>query len=71
MHQLCGNPGKDAATIRRAMCQAKIEMLERLISYPESPFHLSCRKNLFDYETRIRQAIELITHFHETPVPED
>ena len=65
MHRLSGKTGKDARLIRMAMCTSKIEMLERLIAYPESPFHLSCVKGLFDYETRIRQAIELIRHFPE------
>ena len=65
MHRLSGKTEKDAQIIRTAMCASKIEMLERLIAYPESPFHLSCVKGLFDYETRIRQAIELIRHFPE------
>ncbi len=65
MHRLSGKIKKDAQIIRTAMCDSKIEMLERLMTYPESPYHLSCVKGLFDYETRIRRAIELIKHFPE------
>ncbi len=63
MHRLTGDTGRDAAIIRQAMCNAKIEMLERVLRYPESPYHLSCVRGLFDYETRIRRAIEVISEF--------
>lgn len=71
MHRLWGRLEKDAPMIREAMIDAKIEMLQRLMEHPESPFHLSCRKGFFDYETRIRRAIEIISHYSEYPVPED
>ncbi len=71
MHRLWHEPEKNAATIRQAMCEAKIEMLQRLMDYPESPLHLSCSKGFFDYETPIRQAMEAIRRYSDTPVPED
>ena len=69
MHRLFGKTSRDAAIIRSAMCESKIEMLERIIAYPESPDYLSCRKGFFDYESRIRHAIELINRFPDTPSP--
>lgn len=69
MHRLYGKTAWDAATIREAMIAAKIEMLERILQYPESPDFLSCSKGFFDYESRIRQAIDLIRHFPDTPIP--
>ncbi|MDE5869555.1 MAG: hypothetical protein K2H18_04925 [Muribaculaceae bacterium] len=71
MHPLWGDIHKQAATIRRAMINSKIEMLERMLAYPENPDFLSCRKGLIDYEPRIRRAIELIRKFPETPIPEE
>lgn len=69
MHRLYGKTARDAATIREAMIAAKIEMLERILQYPESPDFLSCSKGFFDYESRIRRAIDLIRHFPDTPIP--
>lgn len=63
MRRLSGKPAKDAELIRHAIIESKIEMLERVLSYPESPDYLSCRKNLFDYESRILRAISLIRQF--------
>lgn len=71
MHRLNDEPSKDADIIRKAMCDAKITMLERIIAYPESPYHLSSTPRLFDYESRIRQAIEQIRHFPEKAIPQD
>ncbi len=70
MHKLFGHVRKDAKTIRQAMVQAKIEMLERILAYPQSPDYLSCAKGLIDYEPPLRQAIDLIRHYPETPVPD-
>lgn len=72
MHRLTGNPLKDAAVIREAMVSAKIEMLERILDYPESPEYLSCSRELFDFESPIRGAIEMIRRFPEaatSPIP--
>ncbi len=71
MVRLYGKLNRDAEIIRRAMCEAKIEMLERVLAHPGSPDYLSCRPGLIDYEPRIRRAIELIRQFPQTPVPED
>lgn len=71
MYSLRGNIAKDAETIRKAMIAAKIEMLERILEHPEADIHLSCRKDLFDYSTRIHQAIEVITRFPDHLPPPD
>lgn len=67
MHMLTGKGVRDAEIIRHTMCHAKIEMLGRILRYPESPYHLSCARGLFDYESRIRRAIEVISGFPHTP----
>lgn len=71
MHRLTGNPSKDAATIREAMCEAKIEMLGRLLLCPYAADYLSCWHDLIDYKPRVLRAIELISRYHETLVPQD
>ena len=71
MYKLTGDTKRDAAIIRPAACEAKIEMLERLIENPDAQVYLDCKKGFFDYETRIRRAIEIIRHYHEYPIPED
>lgn len=71
MHRLVGKLAKDATVIREAMCTAKIEMLERLLAYPESPWHLDCEKGLIDYETPIRALMNRIRLYPQTPVPSD
>lgn len=71
MHRLTGREEIDAVIIREGMCAAKIEMLERLLAYPECPDYLSCSKNLFDYEPRVRKAIGIIRRYHLTPVPDN
>ncbi len=71
MHRLTGNLHRDATMIREAMCEAKIEMLERLLAYPESPDYLDCNRGLIDYKPRVRLAIELIRSYPDTPIPED
>lgn len=60
MTRLKGNVAKDAEAIRAAMCEAKIEMLQRVIDYPEWEYHLNCSRDFFDYRTRILQAINII-----------
>lgn len=71
MHKLTRQPQKNATIIREAMCAAKIEMLERIIAWPDNPELLDCTKGFFDYETPIRQAIEAIRHYPETEIPKD
>ncbi len=70
MHRLTGKGSRDAKVIREAMCAAKIEMLERILQYPQSPDYLSCDKGLIDYESVIRRAIDVIRHFPDLTVPE-
>lgn len=65
MHRLKDNLEKDAKIIREAMCDAKIEMLERIINYPQCPDYLSCRKDFFDYTSHINKAIDVIRKFPE------
>lgn len=71
MHRLTGKIARDAKVIREAMCEAKIEMLERMLMYPESPDYLSCKRGVIEYEPRVQLAIDLIRRFPETKVPED
>ncbi len=71
MHRLTGNLHRDAATIRRAMCESKITMLERLLANPECPDYLNCTKNFIEYEPRIRRAIALIRNYPTYPTPQD
>lgn len=65
MHRLKGAVEEDAATIRKSMCDAKIEMLTRLRDNPGCRHYLDCSPDLFDFQTRINQAIHLISHFSE------
>lgn len=69
MHKITGNLARDAAMMRQAMCEAKIEMLERLMANPESQWYLNCDKGLIDYETPIKALIAKIQQYHLTPVP--
>lgn len=69
MHRLTGKTDKDASVVRKAIIEAKIEMLERMLKNPQSPDFLSCSKGLFDYESRIRKAIQVISHFPDTLPP--
>lgn len=71
MHRLYGNKEQDAKTIREAMCAAKIEMLERVIAYPYSMDYLYCSRNFFEYEPRIRRAIDIISHYSDITPPPD
>lgn len=71
MHRLWGKISRDAKIIREAMIEAKIIALQRILDYPHSQFHLSCDKGFFDYESRILQAMELIRHFPDHPIPQD
>lgn len=70
MHRLKGKPSHDAALIRQSMCDAKIIMLNRILEHPECEHYLDCKPDLFDFQSRIRRAIELISHFHETVIRE-
>lgn len=71
MHRIYGNSHRDAGIIRKAMCEAKICMLERVIAYPQCPDYLSCDRGFFDYEARIRRAISHINMYPSYPTPQD
>lgn len=71
MHPLRGSEHNQAETIRKAMCEAKLIMLQRILDNPTSPDTLSCSRGFFDYQTRILKAMEIIRHYPETPVPEE
>lgn len=60
MTRLTGKEQKDAAAVRNAMCEAKIEMLNRLMENPDCKHYLDCSDTLFDFKTRIRRAISII-----------
>lgn len=61
MNRIKGKIHEDAEMIRMSMIDAKIEMLERLLNYPE--YLLNCRKGIIDYETRVQNAINIIKNF--------
>lgn len=69
MHPLRGSLSKQANKIREALIESKIEMFERILSYPGNPDLLSCKPGLIDYEFRIRRAIEIIRNYPLTPIP--
>ncbi len=71
MHRLVGKPSKDAKVIREAMIDAKVEMLNRMLNYPESAEYLSCNKGLIDYRTPIQEALDIIGQYPAVMIPED
>lgn len=72
MHPVCrfyslrGSLSNRAEQIRRRMIQSKLIMLEEVITHPYCLYYLSCRRNLFDYQTPIRSAMEKITGFADS-----
>ena len=62
MHLLHGRPQRRAATIRKAMIQARIEMLGEVLAYPESPFYLGGISSSFDHRLPLREAIARLQH---------
>lgn len=60
MTKLSGKIVKDAAEIRKAMCGAKIEMLNRILAYPDCDLYLNCSPDFIDYRGRILRAIRII-----------
>lgn len=71
MTRLSGNEKRDAAAIRQAMCHAKIEMLRRILDYPDCDRYLNCAPDFFDYKSRILRAISIIESYSRTTIPED
>lgn len=60
MHSLSDDLEHDAEVIRCEFSKAKIEMLTRMLNYPECSDYLFCDKNLFDIKTPITLLIEKI-----------
>lgn len=69
MYRLTGNLEKDAAMVRQKMCAAKIEMLQRILKHPECELFLDCRPTLFDFQSRINLAIEIIKNYNKIIPP--
>lgn len=63
MHTLHDDIAKDAKIIRSESFKSKLEMLNRLLQYPESCDYLNCTKSLFDLETPIKEKIEMIKKY--------
>ena len=57
MYSLTGGQRRRAAIIRRAMLNAKIEMLEEILRYPRSPFYLGEIPEDFNY---VKPIVRLI-----------
>lgn len=66
MHRLKGKIQEDAEMIRISMIDSKIEMLERLLKYPE--YLLDCRKGIINYESRVESAINIIKNFKNNSI---
>lgn len=69
MTRLTGNLARDAAAVRNAMCEAKIEMLLRVLAYPECSHYLNCSHDFFDYKIRILRAISVIEGYSLCKIP--
>lgn len=63
MFRLTGEIETDAEIIRKSMCRAKIEMLNRLLDHPECPRYIGCPKGLFEIERPIMRLISKIEKF--------
>lgn len=69
MHLLLGPESRRADIVRRAMCDAKLAMLQEVLLYPYHPDYLGKEVVSFDYVTPIRQAIENIRNYPSAIVP--
>lgn len=63
MFRLRGEIETDAEIIRKSMCRAKIEMLNRLLDHPECPTYIGCPKGLLEIERPIMRLIAKIEKF--------
>ena len=63
MFRLRGEIEVDAEIIRKSMCRAKIEMLNRLLDHPECPKYIGCPKGLLEIERPIMRLISKIENF--------
>lgn len=66
MHSLHGRPGRRAATIRKAMIQARIEMLGEVLAYPESSHYIGGIPSSIDYRLPLREAIARLRHIQSS-----
>lgn len=66
-HRLKGNEQAQAKLIRHSMCDAKIEMLNEVLTYPWSECHLKMAPDSFDYRPPLLRAIEIIKIFPSYP----
>ena len=62
-HRMKGNDHSQADTIRRSMCNAKIEMLNEMIEYPWSDCLLKISSNVPDYTHILLHAIDIVKSF--------
>ena len=62
-HRMKGNDHSHADTIRRAMCNPKIEMLNEMIEYPWSDCLLKISSNVPDYTHILLHAIDIVKSF--------
>ena len=71
MHRLTGKEAADAQTIREGMIGAKLEMLGRLLEYPDAECYLDGEPSAsVDIATPVNAAIAAIRRFPEaTPPP--
>lgn len=70
MFRLYGTSQRKATMIRERMMEAKITILNEILSYPYSPDYLQCKRNLIDYSTPIESYISEIKRrlfTHEIP----
>lgn len=68
MHRLWGKLEKDAAIIREAMCEAKIEMLQRQIEMIDAINVNHQRIDLLPYKDRILHAIARIRNYSSVSI---
>ena len=61
MHVLKGDIRHQAATIRKAMLAARIEMLSEVLAHPASPHYLGTTPT-FDYRRPLNEAIARLNH---------
>lgn len=65
MYRLKGSDAGKAELIRRKMVEAKICMLNEILSYPYTPQYLHCSRNFIDYATPISTFIEAFRRYPE------
>lgn len=69
LFRLKGADNQKAETIRIAMTEAKLVMLNELLAYPYCPDYLRCSRHFIDYAAPIQAAIEAIRRFPTASLP--